>query len=136
MKCLLDVSTLVALGIAEHEFHERVANWIRDLGAAEPLELATCSITEIGFVRIVAQTPQYAFNISEARILLLGLKARHGEVFTFIADDHDATRLPGWVKGPKQVTDGHLVQLAKANGAVLATLDRGIPGAFLIPGTT
>ena len=133
MKCLLDVSTLVALGIAEHEFHERVANWIRDLGAAEPLELATCSITEIGFVRIVAQTPQYAFNVSEARILLLRLKATHGEVFRFIADDHDATRLPGWVKGPKQVTDGHLIQLAKANGAVLATLDRGIPGAFLIP---
>jgi uncharacterized protein len=133
VKCLLDVSALVAFGIAEHEFHERVANWVRDLGAAEPLELATCSITEIGFVRIVAQTPQYAFNVSEARILLLRLRARHGEVFTFIADDHDATRLPGWVKGPKQVTDGHLVQLAKANGAVLATLDRGIPGAFLIP---
>ena len=133
MKYLLDVSALVALGIAEHEFHERVANWVRDLGAAEPLELATCSITEIGFVRIVAQTPQYAFDVSEARILLLRLKARHGEVFTFIADDHDASRLPGWVKGPKQVTDGHLVQLAKANAAVLATLDRGIPGAFLIP---
>ena len=133
MKCLLDVSTLVALGIAEHEFHERVANWIRDVGAAEPVELATCSITEIGFVRIVAQTPQYAFNVSEARMLLLRLKARHGEVFRFIADDHDATRLPGWVKGPKQVTDGHLAQLAKANGAALATLDRGIPGALLIP---
>ncbi len=133
MKCLLDVSALVAFGIAEHEFHKRVATWVRDLGAAEPLELATCSITEIGFVRIIAQTPQYAFNVSEARILLLRLKTRHGEVFTFIADDHDATRLPGWVKGPKQVTDGHLVQLAKANGAVLATLDRGIPGAFLIP---
>jgi predicted nucleic acid-binding protein len=133
VKCLLDVSALVAFGIAEQEFHERVANWIRDLGAAGPLELATCSITEIGFVRIVAQTPQYAFNVSEARILLLRLKARHGEVFTFIADDHDATRLPGWVKGPKQVTDGHLAQLARANEAVLATLDRGIPGAFLIP---
>ncbi len=133
MKCLLDMSTLVALGIAEHEFHERVAKWVRNLGAAEPLQLFTCSITEIGFVRIVAQTPQYAFSVSEARILLLRLKARHGEVFRFIADVHDATRLPSWVKGPKQVTDGHLVQLAKANEAVLATLDRGIPGAFLIP---
>jgi uncharacterized protein len=133
VKCLLDVSTLVAIGIAEHEFHKRVATWVRDLGTAEPIELATCSITEIGFVRIVVQTPQYACNVSEARILLLRLKARHGEVFTFIADDHDATRLPGWVKGPKQVTDGHLTQLAKAHGAVLATLDRGIPGAFLIP---
>ncbi len=133
MKYLLDVSALVAFGIAEHEFHERVANWVRDLRAAKPLELVTCSITEIGFVRIVAQTPQYAFHVSEAQILLLRLKAMHGEVFTFIADDHDASQLPRWVKGPKQVTDGHLIQLAKANGAVLATLDRGIPGAFLIP---
>jgi hypothetical protein len=106
VKCLLDVSALVALGIAEHEFHERVANWVRDLGAADPLELATCSITEIGFVRIVAQTPQYAFSVTEARILLLRLKTRHRGVFTFIADYHDATRLPGWVKGPRQVTDG------------------------------
>jgi hypothetical protein len=38
-----------------------------------------------------------------------------------------------WVKTVKQTTDGHLAQLAKANGAILATLDRGIPGAFQIP---
>jgi hypothetical protein len=41
--------------------------------------------------------------------------------------------LPSWVKSPAQTTDGHLLQLAKANGAVLATLDAGIPGAYLIP---
>jgi len=33
----------------------------------------------------------------------------------------------------KQTTDGHLAQLAKAKGAVLATLDGKIPGAYLIP---
>ena len=133
MKYLLDVSTLVAFGIIDHEFHDRVARWIRDLSATGILELATCSITEIGFVRVVAQTPHYEFTVPEARALLLQIKARHADVFTFIADDHDASRLPGWVKGPKQVTDGHLVQLAKANGTALATLDRGIPGALLIP---
>jgi hypothetical protein len=51
----------------------------------------------------------------------------------FIPDDHDVSQLPGWVKTPKQITDGHLAQLAKANGAMLATLDAGIPKAFLIP---
>jgi hypothetical protein len=50
-----------------------------------------------------------------------------------IADTHDISHLPEWVKTPKQITDGHLLQLARANGAVLATLDRRIPGAFLIP---
>jgi len=136
VKYLLDVSALLAFGIAEHEFHDRVVNWTRDLSASGILELATCSITEIGFVRIFAQTRQYGFTVPEARELLLQIKAKHASVFTFIADDHDISRLPGWVKGPKQVTDGHLVQLAKVNEAVLATLDRGIPGAFLIPGTT
>jgi hypothetical protein len=36
-------------------------------------------------------------------------------------------------KTAKQISDGHLAQLAKANGAILATLDPGIPRAFLIP---
>jgi len=36
-------------------------------------------------------------------------------------------------KSPAYTTEGHLAQLASANGAVLATLDEGIPGAFLIP---
>jgi hypothetical protein len=31
------------------------------------------------------------------------------------------------------VTDGHLVNVAKRHGISLATLDTGIPGAFLIP---
>ena len=133
MKYLLDVSALLAFGITEHQFHDRTTSWVRDLSVTGILELATCSITEIGFVRVVAQTPQYGFTVPEARALLMQIKGRHADVFTFIADDHDASRLPGWVKGPKQVTDGHLVRLAKANGAELATLDRGIPGAFLIP---
>jgi predicted nucleic acid-binding protein len=33
MKYLLDVNALVALGFLEHEFHERVARWVRGLAA-------------------------------------------------------------------------------------------------------
>lgn len=133
MRFLLDVSTLVAFGIVDHEFHERVGTWINGLASNASLELATCSITELGFVRVVAQTPRYGSTTSEARALLLQIKARHAEMFIFIPDDQDISRIPGWVRHPKQITGGHLVQLARANGAVLATLDRGIPGAFLIP---
>jgi len=50
-----------------------------------------------------------------------------------IPDGHDVSYLPGWVKAPKQVTEGHLSHLAKANGALLATLDENIPGSYLIP---
>ena len=134
MKCLLDVNALVALGITEHEFHNQVTTWVRGLRSKGILELATCSITELGFVRILAQTQPYGFTAPTARALLLRMKAQDAAIFTFIPDDHDISYIPGWVKFPKQISDGHLVQLAKANGAVFATLDRGIPGAFLIPG--
>jgi predicted nucleic acid-binding protein len=99
----------------------------------QPEHLSTCSITELGFVRVLAQTPGYDLAIGHARTLLLRLKESVSPQFTFINDSHDVSHLPSWVKTPRQITDGHLAQLAKSNGAVLATLDRKIPGAFLIP---
>jgi uncharacterized protein len=133
MKYLLDVNALVALGFVEHEFYERVYNWVHTLDEARVPEIATCSITELGFVRVSAQVSRYGLTVAEARVLLLRLKASKSLNFTFISDNHDLSHLPEWVKTPKQITDGHLLQLARANGAVLATLDRKIPGVFLIP---
>jgi uncharacterized protein len=131
MKYLLDVNALVALGFLQHEFHERVAAWVHTSLAKGTVELATCSITELGFVRILVQAPQYGFAVSQARDLLLRLKA--ASALTFIPDDHDISHLPAWVKTAKQTTDGHLAQLAKLKGAILATLDNRIPRAFQIP---
>jgi predicted nucleic acid-binding protein len=133
MKYLLDVNVLVALGFLQHEFHERVAGWVRTLASKGVPELATCSITELGFVRVLAQAPQYGFTITHARTLLLRLKTANAPKFTFIFDDHDVSHIPAWVKTARQTTDGHLAQLAKAKSAILATLDERIPGAFLIP---
>ena len=132
MKYLLDVNALVALGFLEHEFHERVARWVRSLAAKGTPELATCSITELGFVRVLAPAPQYGFTVGQACNLLRRLKAARMVSFTFIPDGQDISHLPNWVKTAKQTTDGHLAQLAVANSAVLATLDRRIPQAFLI----
>jgi predicted nucleic acid-binding protein len=133
MKHLLDVNALLALGFLQHEFHERVADWVHTRTSKGALELATCSITELGFVRVLAQAPQYGFTVAHARSLLLRLKTGNSLKFTFIVDDHDVSHIPGWVKTAKQTTDGHLVQLAKTKGAILATLDGRIPGSFLIP---
>jgi uncharacterized protein len=130
MTFLLDVNTLVALGFAHHEFHDRVARWIK---AQRFPALATCSITELGFVRVLAQAPVYGFTVAEARGVLLQLKRAKTLPFLFIPDDHDISHLPAWAKTPKQTTDGHLVRLAEAHGAVLATLDQKIPGAHRIP---
>ncbi len=127
---LLDVNALVALGFINHEFHDRVASWVQSRNSPS---LASCSITELGFVRVLAQAPAYGFTVAQARTLLLRLKAARAARLTFIPDEHDVSHLPGWVRAPKQITDGHLGKLASANGALLATLDENIPGAYLIP---
>jgi predicted nucleic acid-binding protein len=130
MKYLLDVNALVALGFIHHEFHNRIAAWVQ---AQQFPPLATCSITELGFVRVLSQAPAYGFTVVQARSALLRLKKSDVLPFTFIADTHDISHLPAWVKTPKQTTDGHLVELASVSGAVLATLDEKIPGSYRIP---
>lgn len=92
---LLDVNALVALGFANHEFHARVASWVK---AQDFPPLATCSITELGFVRVLAQAPAYGVSVAQARTLLLRMKQARQPAFTFIVDSHDVSHLPAWVK--------------------------------------
>src|SRR5882762_6408922 len=126
---LLDVNALVALGFINHEFHDRIAAWVQ---SQKSPSLASCSITELGFVRVLAQAPVYGFTVTQSRTLLLRLKEARTFPLAFIPDDHDVSHLPTWVRAPKQITDGHLSKLATANSAVLATLDESIPGSYLI----
>jgi len=132
MTYLLDVNALIALGFAQHEFHDRMASWVQTQ-KSESLSLATCSITELGFVRVLAQASAYGLTVTEARNVLMRLKSVTHLSLQFIPDTLDIRRLPAWVKTAKQITDGHLLQLAQANGILLATLDERIPGAFIIP---
>jgi hypothetical protein len=53
--------------------------------------------------------------------------------FVFLGDSRTAEHLPDWVANSDQTTDGHLLELAASYGARLVTLDRGIPGADLVP---
>jgi predicted nucleic acid-binding protein len=135
VRYLLDVSALVAFGFQEHEFHPRMASWARKVASESEAELLSCSITELGFVRVLSQTPQYGGTVSDARALLLQLKANAAVKFVFVPDQHDISQLPLWVASPRQVTDGHLTRLAAAHNGVLATLDTKIPRAYLIPVT-
>jgi predicted nucleic acid-binding protein len=130
MKYLLDVNALIAFGVTQHQFHQRVVDWIHSQRGSTFL---TSSVTEIGFVRVVASVAMYDLKVPQARMLLLGMKSNTAQPLTFLSDANDISALPEWAKSPAQTTDGHLVQLASANRAVLATLDEGIPGAFLIP---
>jgi len=133
VRYLLDVNALVALGFLEHEFHERVAWWLSSLGKGARYAIVTCPITELGFVRVLSQAPQYGLTVAQSRRLLTRLRGQSAVPFEFIADDHDVSRLPAWVKTARQTTDGHLAELAQAHGCLLATLDERIPSAFVIP---
>ncbi len=133
MKYLLDVNALLALAFQGHEFHGQVLTWVDALTAKRRHELLFCAIAEMGFVRILPQLRGHDLTVADGRDLLTALKARLRLPFSFLPDDHGADRLPDWVKTPRQTTDGHLAELAAAHGAALATLDEGIPGAFLIP---
>jgi hypothetical protein len=67
VKYLLDVNALIALGHLEHALHERVAVWLLEQKSSQ---LLTCSITELGFVRILVQAPSYGFTVTQAQALL------------------------------------------------------------------
>ena len=130
MRYLLDVNALIAYGYKKHGFHDQVGSWMRTQKSARFL---TCSITELGFVRVLGNVRAYGMDVVHAISLLVEMKAWKTQPLEFLPDGNDVSALPAWVKTPGQTTDGHLLQLASANGAVLATLDERIPGAFLIP---
>jgi len=130
MRYLLDVNSLIALGVKHHEFNPRVSAWVR---SQHDLTLLTCSITELGFVRVIARAEVYGFNVPQAKELLIELKKISECHFQFASDRNDISSLPPWVNTPKQTTDGHLLELAKAHDAAFATLDLRIPGAHVIP---
>jgi uncharacterized protein len=129
---LLDINALLALVFVEHEFHVRVDDWIGKLLIDAESRLATSAITELGFVRIASTVPAFGVTYSQARAGLTRLKSDSKTRFVFLSDNLGADRLPPWVKTGKQITDGHLVELARTHGAKLATCDKKIPGALLI----
>jgi predicted nucleic acid-binding protein len=130
MRYLLDVNALIAYGFRRHDFHDRVGAWMQSRKGDHFL---TCSITELGFVRVLGNVRAYGMDVTRAKSLLQELKAWKTLPLEFIRDGNDISYLPKWAKSPAQTTDGHLLQLANANEALLATLDEGIPGAFVIP---
>jgi predicted nucleic acid-binding protein len=127
---LLDVNALLALAHAAHAHHERVGRWVAALSSDHVL--ATCSITEIGFVRIAPQA-RLSPHVPAARELLAQLRASTRPPFLRLTDDLGSDSLPSWADTPGSTTDGHLSALAARRDARLVTLDEGIPDSMLIP---
>ena len=130
---LLDINVLLAFAYDRHVYNSRVTHWIShvDSPCSEAWRFATCSIVELGFVRIAGGKSQLAENLAVARADLSRVK--RALRICLLGDNLDGNRLPEWVMKSAQTTDGHLLELATHHNVQFATLDTGIPGAFLIP---
>ena len=133
MKFLLDVNVLVAWGWKEHSAHARAAKWIARERARPDTAFLTAPIPELGFVRVSVQRGAGQISVEEAANVLVGMLAALGDRHEFLPDDQPAKGFPPWCRSAAQTTDAHLRQLADSHGAKLATLDHGIPGAFVVP---
>lgn len=132
MKYLLDVNVLAAWGWADHAEHDRVVGWIGKLRKTGGDTLLTSAIPQLGFVRVSVQRTGGQVTPDAASEVLGDMLRSLGAVHEFVPDDQEASRWPTWCKAASRTTDAHLLALAKAHEAELATLDRGIPGAFVI----
>ncbi len=121
---LLDVNALVALAWDSHVHHAAMRAWFTANGHAG---WATCPITESGFVR-VSSNPivlPSAIGVAAAREVLSALRAHpHHRFLTddVSVSDSDVSSIAGY----RQVTDAHLLTLARRRGVRLVTFDASI----------
>ena len=120
---LLDVNALVALAWDSHVHHAAIRNWF---AANAPAGWATCPLTENGFVRVssnpvVLPSP---IGVEDARRVLAALRAAGAH--RFLVDDVSLTDsdVPT-LSGHQQVSDAHLITLARRNYTTLITFDSG-----------
>jgi toxin-antitoxin system PIN domain toxin len=120
---LLDVNALVALAWDSHVHHATMRAWF---AANSTGGWATCPITESGFVRVSANPKVLPspIGVEPARAVLSALRAVDGH--RFVADDvsiadADVPR----ISGHRQVTDAHLLTLARRRGMRLVTFYAG-----------
>jgi uncharacterized protein len=121
---LLDVNALIALAWDSHVHHAAMRAWFTASGSAG---WATCPITESGFVR-VSSNPivlPSAIGVDAARGVLSTLRAHPGH--RFLTDDVSMgdSDVPS-IAGYRQVTDAHLLTLARRGGVRLVTFDSSI----------
>jgi len=113
---LLDVNLVLASRWTTHAQHASVKAWLDSVE-----EFHTCSITELGFIRI-SLSVAYNSTWNEVQESLGALHARVGH--RFLADDVDGTSAPQ--TSSKDTTDAHLVSLSRRHDLKLATLDASL----------
>ncbi len=125
---LLDINVLIALSDPGSDFHAAALRWID--GLKQPA-LATCPVTETGFLRVYGH-PQYPGgpgSVVAALTPLVVIRRRPHHVF--LADDYslaDASQgFDLWGCSPKQLNGMYLLGLAARHGGKFATFDAHVP---------
>ena len=104
--------------------HVRIRSWFAEHSANG---WATCPITESGFVRVSSNRKAIpnAIGVDAARAVLSELRSLDGH--RFVHDDVSiAERDVPDVGGHRQVTDAHLLTLARRRGLCMVTFDAGL----------
>ena len=124
MKCLLDINALLAAILRAHPSHPVTDAWM------DQKVLATCPLSELGFLRISTNPSAYNVSMALARQSLEAFLTAH-KVESIPAD---LPALKSKARRSDDVTDCYLGGLAASKGMKLATLDAGIthPAAELI----
>jgi toxin-antitoxin system PIN domain toxin len=133
MRALLDVNVLIALLDAAHVHHRPARKWL-----SENVEhgWASCPLTQLGCVRIMAQ-PAYP-NAQPAglvaRRLAAATRERHHEFWPATLDALSGEAL-AWndVLTSRHATDIYLLALAVSRSGRFVTFDRHVPLAA-VPG--
>ena len=121
---LLDVNALVALAWDSHIHHLQIRQWFADNASTG---WATCPVTESGFIR-VSTNPKVLpspIGFTAAQQVLQRLRAVGAH--RFLTDDVSpvAPDFPA-LSGYRQVTDAHLLTLARRHRTRLVTFDKAI----------
>jgi len=124
---LLDLNILTALLWPAHEHHEAAHRWFSARGNAH---WATCSLTQLGFVRVVSN-PAFsrdALAPADAVALLRDNMNHPGHEFwtenlQLVAA---VQAVEGSLRGYRQLTDAYLLALASRRKGILASFDRNL----------
>jgi len=129
---LLDINTLLALAWPNHVQHGAAHTWFE---RESKQGWGTCSVTQIGFVRISSH-PSFVHHVStqEALEKLKEIAAAPGHAFWPEPEDGYTggafAHLVSRILTHGMVTDGFLAGVAKFNAGKLATFDKALARAF------
>jgi hypothetical protein len=129
---LLDINVLIALAWPNHTQHARAHEWF---GREQSAGWSTCTVTQIGFVRISSHPAmEHHVSTQESFRKLLEIVALGGHSFWQeppggYTNDAFLKTVPNTLTHGL-VTDGYLATVAAFHGGKLATLDKQLARTF------